>query len=82
LNELNLYHPLFTPASYIIAFDTIVRICLRDIFLLKKTMGVSNNPKTAVSEFLKTNKNFEIDSSIDNKLPLSASLRGYLKRVK
>ena len=51
------------------------------IFLKKRPWGVGNNPKTAVWEFLKSNKNFEIDGSIDNKLLISVAPQGYLKRI-
>src|SRR5260221_1897952 len=82
LNELNLYSSFVTPASYIIAFDTIVEDLPEGYFSQKRPWGVSNNPKTAVNEFLKTNKNFEIDSTIDNKLLISVAPGGYLKRMK
>ena len=44
--------------------------------------GKGNNPKTAVWEFLKENKDFVIDKTIDAKLLLTGSPDGYLKRVK
>ena len=46
------------------------------------SLGRGNNPKTAVAEFLKTNSNFVVDYSIDEKLLISAAPGGYLKRVK
>jgi cephalosporin hydroxylase len=82
LNELNLYSSFVTLNSYIVAFDTIVEDLPEGYFSQKRPWGVSNNPKTAVDEFLKTNKNFEIDTSIDNKLLISVAPGGYLKRVK
>jgi len=42
----------------------------------------SNNPKTAIAEFLKSNDDFAVDYSIDEKLLISAAPGGYLKRVK
>lgn len=41
-----------------------------------------NNPKTPVAEFLKTNSDFVVDFSTDEKLLISAAPGGYLKRVK
>ena len=35
-----------------------------------------------VSQFLKSNNNFEIDKSIDNKLLISVAPDGYLKRIR
>jgi cephalosporin hydroxylase len=40
-----------------------------------------NNPKTAVFQFLNSNKNFQIDKSIDNKILISVAPEGYLKRI-
>jgi cephalosporin hydroxylase len=40
-----------------------------------------NNPKTAVFEFLKSNNNFQIDKSIDNKILISVAPDGYLKKI-
>ncbi|MFM2326099.1 MAG: hypothetical protein RIR31_301, partial [Bacteroidota bacterium] len=43
--------------------------------------GIGDNPKTAVWEFLKTNNNFVIDTSIDNKLLISVAPSGFLKKI-
>ena len=40
------------------------------------------NPKTAVTEFLKTNSDFVVDQPIDEKLLISVAPGGYLKRIK
>lgn len=82
LSELNLYSPLVNLGSYIVAFDTIVEDLPEGYFSQKRPWGIANNPRTAVDEFLKTNKNFEIDESIDNKLLISVAPGGYLKRIK
>jgi cephalosporin hydroxylase len=82
LNELNLYSPFVTPGSYIVAFDTIVEDLPEGYFSQKRPWGISNNPKTAVDSFLAKNKNFQKDSSIDNKLLISVAPGGYLKRIK
>ena len=82
LRELELYSPLVTLGSYIVVFDTIVENLPEGYFSQKRPWGISNNPKTAVDEFLKTNNHFEIDHTIDNKLLISVAPGGYLKRVK
>jgi cephalosporin hydroxylase len=82
LSELKLYSPFVTRGSYIVVFDTIVEDLPEGYFSQKRPWGISNNPKTAVDEFLKINKDFEVDFSIDNKLLISVAPRGYLKRVK
>ncbi len=82
LEELRLYSPLVSLHSYIVAFDTIVEDLPEGYFSQKRPWGIGNNPSTAVEEFLKTNNNFEIDHTIDNKLLISVAPKGYLKRVK
>jgi cephalosporin hydroxylase len=80
--ELNLYAPLVSLNSYIVVFDTIVEDLPEGYFSQKRPWGISNNPKTAVHEFLKDNDQFIIDESIDNKILISVAPQGYLKRIK
>ncbi|RYY14533.1 MAG: cephalosporin hydroxylase [Chitinophagaceae bacterium] len=81
LRELELYYPFVTPGSYLVVFDTIVEDLPDDTYE-NRAWSIGNNPKTAVYEFLKTNKDFEIDKTIDNKLLISVAPEGYLKRVR
>jgi cephalosporin hydroxylase len=81
LDELNFYSPFVSVGSYIVVFDTIVED-LPERYLPGRFWNIGNNPKTAVQEFLKSNNNFEIDTSIDNKLLISVNPGGYLKRIK
>jgi cephalosporin hydroxylase len=82
LEELRLYAPLVSKDSYIVVFDTIVEDLPEGYFAQKRPWGISNNPKTAVQEFLQSNSSFQVDTSIDNKLLISVAPGGYLKRVK
>jgi cephalosporin hydroxylase len=82
LKELEFYSPLVSLQSYIVVFDTIVEDLPEGYFSQKRPWGLSNNPKTAVDEFLAKNDGFEIDTSIDNKLLISVAPKGYLKRIK
>lgn len=82
LKELEFYSPLVSLQSYIVVFDTIVEDLPEGYFSQKRPWGLSNNPKTAVDEFLAKNDGFEIDTSIDNKLLISVAPRGYLRRIK
>jgi cephalosporin hydroxylase len=82
LSELNLYSSFVTLGSYIVVFDTIVEDLPQGYFSQKRPWGVSNNPKTAVEEFLKGNRDFAIDYSIDQKLLISVAPEGYLKKIK
>jgi cephalosporin hydroxylase len=82
MQELQFYAPFVSLNSYIVVFDTIVEDLPEGYFSQKRPWGISNNPKTAVYEFLKQHTNFEIDHSIDNKLLISVAPEGYLKRVR
>ena len=78
LRELELYEQFVPVGSYIAVFDTISS----DLAKLKaaKEIYIDNGPAEAVTEFLKTNKHFEIDKGF-NKLYSSHSQGGFLKRV-
>lgn len=78
LGELNLYASLVSVGSYCVVFDTVIE----DLEVVDRPWGKSNNPKTAVAEFLKMNSDFAVDYSIDEKLLISVAPGGYLKRVK
>lgn len=78
--ELQVYAPLTSIGSYCIVFDTIVDDMPKDMFP-DRPWGPGNNPKTAVWEYLKSHPEFEINKSIQDKLLITVSPDGYLKRV-
>ncbi len=80
LEELRLYKELVTVGSYCIVCDTVVAQ-MADGFYKNRPWGINNNPKGAVEKFLKESPNFVVDEEIDNKLLLSMSPKGYLKRI-
>ncbi len=80
LRELQLYAPLVTKGSYIVVFDTVVEDMPPDSFP-NRPWGRGDNPKTAVWEFLKSDKRFVIDKEIETKLQLTVAPDGYLKCV-
>jgi cephalosporin hydroxylase len=82
LQEILAYSSLVSVGSYLIVFDTGVEDFPEDFNWGIRSWGKGNNPKTAVWEFLKTHDEFEIDDSIHNKLLITASPDGYLRRVK
>lgn len=81
LKELELYAPLVTPGSYIVAFDTIVQFMPNTLFK-NRPWKKGNNPYTAVQAFLKENHNFKSDNEITSKLLLTCAPGGFLKRIK
>ena len=80
LAELEAYAPLTTVGSYCVVFDTVVEDMPTSMFS-DRPWGPGNSPKTAVWQYLKTHKEFEIDHSIHDKLVISVAPDGYLKRL-
>ena len=81
LAELKAYALLVSIDSYCVIFDTNVEDMPKEMFN-DRPWGPGNNPKTAIREFLKTYKGFEIDKNIENKLLITVAPDGYLKRVR
>ena len=80
LAELEAYAPLTSKESYCVVFDTIIEDLPEDSFP-SRSWGKGNNPKTAVSEYLKTHPEFEVDNSIQDKIMITVAPDGYLKRI-
>ena len=80
LAELKAYASLTSVGSYCAVFDTAIEDMPADMHG-NRPWGPGNSPKTAVMEFLRDTKDFVIDHEIDNKILISASTSGYLKRV-
>ena len=81
LRELNLYSNLIRKDNYILVFDTIIEDMPKNMFP-NRPWGKGNNPKTAVKEFLKINKNFKLDRKMEEKLLITSCPNGLLKRIK
>ncbi len=79
LAELNAYAPLVTPGSYCVVFDTFIEDMPADMFS-DRPWGCSDNPKTAVREYLASHPEFAADRAIDGKLLISVAPEGYLRR--
>ncbi|MEK7651087.1 MAG: cephalosporin hydroxylase family protein [Patescibacteria group bacterium] len=81
LKELELYSPLVTKGSYIVAFDTIAEFLPKGI-IKNRPWGKGNSPWTAAREFLRMHKNFIPDKSMENKLAITVAYDGFLKRIR
>lgn len=84
LSELKAYSRLVKKGSYVIVFDTVIED-ITDKYskkLINGNWNKNNNPKTAVHEFLKENKRFQIDHNIENKLLITVAPDGFLKCVR
>jgi len=79
-NELCKYSKLLKKNDIIIVGDTIIE----NIPTQKhrpRPWGKGNNPKNALDDFLKENKNFKIIKEISNKQLLSNNPYGYIKKI-
>ena len=79
LNELNFYSQLVSKNSYCIVFDTVINE-MPNNYYPNRDWNKLNNPMTAIKEFLKSNKNFEVNQKIDHKLMVSMAKNGFLKK--
>ena len=92
LSELEAYAPCVSAGSYCMVGDTIIEDAPQEM-VSKRPWEKGNNPKTAVWEYLRILKedgrkaldgsrlNFEIDKMIEQKIVLTGSPDGFLKRV-
>jgi cephalosporin hydroxylase len=81
LAELEAYASLTTVGSYCVVFDTVVEDMPKECYP-DRPWGPGDSPKSAVREFLKNHPEFEIDQEVDNRLLISVTPHGYLKRVR
>ena len=91
LAELEAYAPLTSKGSYCVVFDTIIEELPKGVFA-DRPWDRGDNPKTAVTEYLRRLKDegrravdgdllrLEIDTEIENKLLITVAPGGYLKR--
>ena len=85
LTELKSYSSLIKKGSYIVVFDTVIENFPTNWFKKNGTdrsLNRTNNPKTAVHEFLKLNDRFKIDKGFQRKLLVTSAPDGFLKCVK
>ncbi len=80
LSELEAYAPLVGGGGYCVVFDTIVEDLPAEMFT-DRPWGPGNSPKTAVHEYLKRHPEWQIDGQIQDKLLITVSPDGYLKRA-
>lgn len=80
LAELEAYAHLTSIGSYCVVFDTAIDNLPSEAHE-DRPWGPSDNPLTALHEFLKVNPNFVSDQAIDRKLLISVAPEGYLRRI-
>jgi len=79
--ELEAYAPLTSVGSYCVVFDTVIEELPAGMYP-DRPWGPGDNPKTAVTEYLRAHAEFEIDRQMDDKLLVSVAPGGYLKRIR
>lgn len=80
LKELFLFQEFVGKGHYLICGDTIVEY-IPEQKHRKREWGHGNNPKTALDEFLATNRRFVADKNIENKLLLTCNPGGFLRAI-
>lgn len=81
LAELEAYAPLTSVGSYCVVFDTVIEDLPAGTYP-DRPWGPGDNPKSAVSAYLESHPEFEVDRQVDDKLLISVAPGGYLKRVR
>ena len=81
LNELKLYSDLVSKDSFCIVMDTIIDDLPKSLSP-DRPWGPNNSPKSAVKEFLKVNKSFQIETKFEEKALITVAPSGFLKRIK
>lgn len=81
LAELKAYAPLVSTGSYCVVFDTLIEDMPPGTYP-DRPWGRKDNPRTAVREYLKSDRRFVIDQEIHDKLLITVARDGYLKRTK
>ena len=77
LGEIELYPPLVRDGSYVVVFDAIIEF-LEHTFE-NRPWSRGNHPCTAVKAFLQTNRRFEIDHAIHDRLQITVAPIGHLQ---
>ncbi len=82
--ECKLYSTLVSKNSYLIVADTILGFMNKNQTPKKrsKIWFKGNEPMSAAKKFLKENKNFKIDKTLNGKLIFSSSYNGYMKKIR
>ncbi|WP_454689254.1 cephalosporin hydroxylase family protein [Achromobacter aloeverae] len=79
--ELACYAGFVTPGSHVVVMDTIMEYLPEEMFH-GKPYGRGNNPATAVRAFLADDDRFEVDGEIEDRVIMTLSPGGFLKRVR
>jgi cephalosporin hydroxylase len=79
LAELRAYGPLVSVGCYCVVFDSFVEDMPLDFFA-DRPWNVGDNPKTALQAWLREAPDFEIDTTMAQKLMVTVAPDGFLRR--
>jgi cephalosporin hydroxylase len=83
LDELRAYAPLVCEGGYCVVMDTLIEDMPARFFESgDRPWRVGDNPKTAVREYLREDRRFEVDEDLEAKLLMTVAPGGWLKRVR
>jgi cephalosporin hydroxylase len=75
--ELKAYAPLVSSGSYCVVFDTVIDDLPRPP---DRSWGPGNSPKSALYKYIETDRSFEIDKAIEDKILITVAPDGYLRK--
>jgi len=81
LEELKAYAPLVTKGSYCVVLDTGVEDIDPTAIAAGREWCKGNSPKSALTEFLKSNSHFELDCFYHEKAWVTSAPGGIIKRI-
>ena len=81
LSELRAYGSLVSKSQYLIVSDTIVETIPEQTHR-PRPWGPGDNPMTATRRYLSETSDFSVDTKIDERLVMSYSPSGYLRKVR
>ncbi len=81
LDELRAYGPLVSKGQYAIVSDTVVENIPEQTHR-PRPWGPGDNPMTATRQFLSETSDFQVDTDIDDRLVMSYSPSGYLRKLR
>jgi len=81
LAELTAYSDLVRKGSYLVVLDTVVEYLPEDAFP-DRPWGPGNSPGSAVSAFLATNRRFEVDAELEDRVAITTAPGGYLRCIR
>jgi cephalosporin hydroxylase len=81
LAELRAYAPLVTPGSYCVVLDTGIEDIDPAAVQSGRPWHRGNSPKSALNDYLRTNKNFVLDDFYHEKAWFTSAPAGFIKRL-